>query len=512
MPLTKQILSLLLLINFGGLLLGQENQPRFDYDQRIELAKAMLAPIREMAIADRESKERLHYFTRHWAAIDPAWTAKFILESPVPDDGIIYDNKALRILMSRPNEIDEADLIELLKQSKYFTFYQYALLAIEALPAEKGELRQRIIELATERELPEGKGLWTFVSRIEIARLAKDPAALDAVNKAIALFYSSGKAKDHWDAVLERPSRDKGWASHVRSQLVRFAPDSMKGNFRTEGEDSVPDQYDLSLNRILNDPSFVDQERVAQLRNIKRFSFDGNLAQAVGISSQLGLVALVDQELAFQWLESAPSEIVAVWGKLNIAAAIAKKDNAKATKMVEECYLELGRIDPSDRNQDNYNFPASLVGAAGLPIVEAVDARLIPSCIEQMIASAEPLLTSRNSSAREQYFRTIAGIARYDRGRAESMFDEVSYDVSLSDSAGFFRALLALHPDQVLEEYQQMPASDARGNDYRIQVNNEILPALVATTDGAFWNQLNNRSVLTIDKRIIGSRTLPKTP
>ncbi len=513
MSFTKIVLTVAFLVTFGGLArlaLGQQNQPGIDYARRIELAKAMLEPVREVAVADRKSRERLHFFTRHWAAIDPAWTAKFILENPVPDDGVLYDNKAMRILMSRPTEIDEVDLIKLLEQSKYFNF-QYALLAIKALPAEKRELRQRIIDLVSEMKSPEASGLRPFACRIEIARLTGSSAVLDAVNKDIALFYQSGKAREFWEAVLSQPNPDKGWEYHVRSQLIRFAPDSMKGDFGGKSDNQIVDQYDLNLNMILNDQSLDDSERAAKLRQIEKFNFEGKLHQAVVGSSQLGLVALVDQELALQWLESAPGGIVVIWGKLNVAAAISKKDNARAVKLVKQCYLDLSHIDQSERNIDNSNFPASLVGAAGLRLVEAVDARLIPDCIEQTIAAASPLLTSGHSGARGKYFKTIAGIARYDRVRAEAMFDEVADDVSVSDSAGFFRALVALHPDQVLEEYREMPKFGAQGTDYRIYVRNEILPALVARTDEAFWQQLINCGSLLIDERVIGSRTLSRS-
>jgi len=47
---------------------------------------------------------------------------------------------------------------------------------------------------------------------------------------------------------------------------------------------------------------------------------------------------------------------------------------------------------------------------------------------------------------------------------------------------------------------------NARGTDYRIYVRNEILPALFAKSDDAFWDALNNSGLLGFDLKILGEK------
>ncbi len=119
---------------------------------------------------------------------------------------------------------------------------------------------------------------------------------------------------------------------------------------------------------------------------------------------------------------------------------------------------------------------------------------------------AQPLKNSVFSHARSQWFEIIAAIARFDEQPAEKMLNEESDDVDLADAPAYFRALVALHPDQVWSEYQSLPHDDVRGIDYQQGIRNWIMPALSARDDTEFWNNLTEDTSLRIDPRIVGEK------
>lgn len=491
-----------------GVLDGSATQKhRFSYEQRIELAKKFLEPIRLKATTDLDSDERKHFFTKHWAVIDPAWTAKFILENPVPQDDniqerILYDNDALRALMARPAELDESVLLKLLESDEAtFMVGHFVTTVIENLPPEKVAFKEKLIAIAT-KEFGEKQPLspMYFGSTMKLAKMSSDPKVLERIEDRIAEFYESGDAAKMWKQMKKSPHFRTN-REYYQSMCSRFAPESHRGQFGAKSNS-------LSANDIhvlVHDESIPIELKREKLNQVKEYSFGSQPHEQMPAASALGKVATIDCGLAMKWAELAPDDQVSVWAKLAIAPALARKDPDAARQLVKECYEQIVMLDASSRNQYNYNFSPTLLAARGLRVVEYVDASLLLECIDKTIGTIDSLESSRMNSAKDHIFYTIAAIAHYDRAKAEKLFEKHADDVAIGVSGPFFRALMALHPEQVWDEYQEMPEKDNRGIDFRIYVRNELLPALTKKSEKSFWQHLNSPGLLAIDPIVFSS-------
>ena len=482
-------------------------KPGISYEQRIDIAKKLLEEVRQKATSDLKSPERKHYFTQHWAKIDPDWTAKFILESPVPQDTeveeeqILYDSNAIVALMSRPTEIDENTLLKLMENSSQFMLANYANQAIKNLPATKSELKEKIIKLGTRSMDPKMMSPMMFGNRLALAKLSKDTAVLKQVEESIANYYESGQAAKTWK-LLQKQDHFRNNRDHFESLFSRYAPESMREEFggKSQTTFSAANAY-----MLLNDQTMSQIEKAMKLNELKKHSYGTQPHEQMSAASSLGLVATIDSDLALKWAELAPAEQVRIWARMTIAPSIAKHDLPAARKMVTESYTAILKLDFGDRNRFNYNHSPPALAGRGLRIVEAVDPDLLSDCIDKTIQAIEGNEVSRSSTAQDHIYQAIAAIAPYDKKKAELVFEKYADDVQLYNAAAFFRALVAIHPDQVLDEYQEMPKKNSQGTDYRIYVRNELLPALTAKSDRGFWNSLNNSGVGAFDSKILGN-------
>ena len=253
---------------------------------------------------------------------------------------------------------------------------------------------------------------------------------------------------------------------------------------------------------VVSSDEFSLEERRAELEKVEQYDFGKQVYEQMMAANSLGVVALIDLERAQNWADKAPIPPAKIWANLVIAPTLAKSDKRAAVKLIFDCYRQLSEMNSAVDVPSNYNFPPSLLSSLGLRMVNHVDPKLLPKCIHQTVELTKQHFDSNSNSAQTQQFNAIVGVARYDRAKAESMFEEIAHDVQVHAAAGFFRALLALHPDQVLSEYETMPEKDSRGTDYRIYVRNELLPALSAKTNSDFWDALYASNFLTVDKRI----------
>ena len=479
-------------------LTAQQTPVEYSQEQRVDLAKKLMEPIREIAINNQASPERLNAFTGPMAKIDPAWTIKFILENPVEKDGILYDSNAKATLATKANELDENDLIQMIEDSRYMRPY-YVLSALKSLPAEKQELRSRLVSLAMEEKEFNPQAIQI---RLQIARLSGDTDVAKKLHEQIAEYYRSGNATKTLEALKKEMEGKESWQqSNMRysfGQLVASAPKDHRKEFLGDRDRTQWDVYWT----LVSSAEFSVEERTAELNKVERYDFGKQGYEQMMAASSLGAVALIDLERARTWANEAPSQAAKIWANLLIAPTLARSDKQAAMKLILDCYRELSEMDRSDRVPTNYNYPPSLISVLGLRMVAHVDPKLLPKYIHQSIALTKPLSGSNSHSAQEQQFRAIVGIARYDREKAKAMFDAIADDVQIHAAASFFRALMALHPDQVLEEYETMPEKDSRGIDYRIYVRNELLPALTAKSDSEFWDALTASSFLDVDERI----------
>ena len=480
-------------------LTAQQTPVEYSQEQRIELAKKLLEPMREIAIKDQTSEERLTYFLGPMANIDPNWTARFILENPVEKEGTpLYDHNAKLKLASKADEIDEKDLVRLIEGSPYMRHY-YVLSALKSLPKEKKDLRSRLVSLAMDEKV---FNFQAISSLRQIAKLSGNAEVAEQLNDRINEYYESGTATETFEQMKKEMAKLESYQqSNMRyshGQLVASAPAKHRKQF-LDGRETT--QWDVHF-VIVSSSDFSQEERMAELNKIEQYEYGKQTFQQMMAANSLGVVALVDLELAQKWANEAPSPTAKIWGNLLIAPTLAKSDKQAAKKLILDCYRQLSEMDSSARIASNYNFPPSLISVLGLRVVEHVDPKLLPRCIRQSIELAKAHSGTNSNSSQQQQFRAIVGVARYDREKAEEMFDAIADDVQIHAAASFFRALMALHPDQVLEEYQTMPEKDNRGTDYRIYVRSELIPALTAETDSEFWDALSASTFLKIDERI----------
>ncbi len=493
----------ILLLSGMDHLQAQVATPGLNAAQRLELAKTFLGPIREAALADPASPERLHFLTEYTAQYEPVWTARFIIENPPPDDGVLYDNTAMRELMQRPGDIPEDLLLELLQTSeKRFTIYTYALLAVRHLPGDHRDLRQSIIDLALQPREPSQNAVQTFGAKLELARRSRNPDHVRQIHEKINEFYTSGKANELWQQALsqeseERALQDPAFRQGFAQMLTAFAPPEYQDDFLVEA--AAP--FDPLA--FLRNESISDFEKLQKLESVDRVDFGRRTHEQMSMAGLMGIVAQYDPDRALNWAESALHERAKIWARLVIAPSLAREDPERAKRLVRECYDGLVELDSSDTDSANYNFSPTRISSAALPLVAAVDPKLVDDCIRTTEEISLALQTSRLHTAQDDIFTMIAAIAPYDMDRATQLFDQYSDDVRLNSAAAFFRALLAVYPDQVWQEYQEMPESSEQGIDFRIYVRNEILPALLKQDDAEFWRRLNNTGSLAFDARIV---------
>lgn len=478
---------------------AQETKPGLSYEQRIELAKKMLKPVREIATKDQDSPERLHYFTAPMASIDPVCTAKFILENPANKDGMLYDHPAMLTLMSQAKDLDEEVLLQLVHQAEHFRQH-YVLAALKSLPKENAELRSQLAHLAFEsKEFNHS----LFQSTIQVASLFNSKEESEKLNARIAAYYESGKASQALKAMKKQMAGMEEWQkSNLRysfGQLAASAPEKYRKKFVSEKGAS---QYDV-LWQIVTSDDFPKAQRLEELNKVERFEYGDQMYLQVMNSVSLGLIAMLDLEKATKWADEIPEPAVKIWVHLLIAPTLAKTDKPAAIKLVKDCYRELNELDRSDQIPVNYGYPPSLLSGLGLKIVAHLAPELLPQYIDQTIELSKMHVGSKSNSAQNQQFNSIVCVARYDLAKAKKMFDEIADDVQISSAAAFFRAQLAIYPDQVWEEFETMPQADERGTDYRIYVRNELLPVLAAKSDAAFWDGLCSSEFLKIDARIL---------
>ena len=439
--------------------------------------------------------------------IDPAWTAKFIVENPIPqgtsiEGRILYDNNAIRTLMARPTEIEEQHLMALLEENAdIFIGASYAVLAIENLPAEKSELKEKIVQLVLQSSDPKmmtPRSPIAFSSRLKVAKFSSDPKVLVKIESEIAEFYESGAAKALWNK-WKNQDQFKTNLGYYQRIFTIHAPESMRGEFGGKLDSMTA----FNVQMFINDDSIDHEEKVERLSRAEGYNFGKQAHEQLGAVSSLGSVAIVDHQVALKWAESAPSEHLKVWAKLTIAPALAKADREAARRLIADCYDEILELDSSSRNIINYNFSPAMIAARGLPLAASVDPQLLGKCIETTMAAITNLEASNSGSAKEHMFQAIAAIAAYDREKAKTIFEKYEDDVQVSTAAAFFRALVAIRPEQVLDEYREMPTRNSQGTDYRIYVRNELLPILTQETDRGFWNQMNNSGSAGFNVKIL---------
>jgi hypothetical protein len=266
----------------------------------------------------------------------------------------------------------------------------------------------------------------------------------------------------------------------------------LKADFRIAGVQSKSKGINsFQLSNAINDPTMSDLEKKEFLQNAAKFDFGSAPHEYMSAAAQLGGVALFDPQLALKWAEQAPDPGAKIWAWLVIAPAIAKHDQAKANVMVRRCYKQISELDQSSTVMRNYNNPPARLASAGLRLVEMVNPELLDECIAITIELMQPLESSRVGSSKEHLLGSIACIARYDRAKAEQLFEQHADDVPLRNCVGLFRGMMALHPEQVWDEYQKMPESDERGTDWRVYVRTRLVPALVEKDDTKFWDALS---------------------
>ena len=494
----------------------QQLEPTFDRAQRVELARQILKPTHAKAIADPHSDARKIAFTQHWAAIDPNWTAKFLLENPHKDTGVLWDNKAMLALMERADEIDEDIVLKLLDHnSQYFVVYNYVERALKALPPEKKELRKKISDLALKAKSKGPVSLQFLNGRLDIARSTGDTKAIQLAEKEVFNFFQSGAAQKNWKAMVKHfnnaPRHQKGSMDFSFANILRHAPKEFLNDFKVPQASANK----VKLKTIVYGPNMtvdaldsaefkaIMAHKRKQLAQIDRYPFDRLPHEYMQQAADLGLVAYIDPQVALKFAKGAPNGHAKCYAWLSIAPALSIEDPDAARKLIVDCYDQVANLPQGDQVNQNYNHPPAIVAASGLPIVEFVAPDLLPDCIKATVAAAGPMKDGNLADAEANLFETIAAIARYDREAAEKLYDENKDELILHSAPGFFRAMVALHPDEVLDEFKLIPETDERKINHQIQVRNAILPALLAENDDEYWTSLFGSFYIKLEPRVV---------
>ena len=501
----------------------QQLDPILDRAQRIELAKQILKPTHAKAVADPQSEARTIAFTHHWAVIEPNWTAKFLLDNPPKDTRVLWDNKAMLALMERADELDEEVVLKLLDHnSQFFVFFNYVERALKAMPPEKKELRKKISDLALKAKSKGPVSLQFLNGRLDVARSTGDSKAIQLAEKEVLNFYESGAAQKNWKAMVKHfnnaPRHQKGSMDFSFANILRHAPEEFQDDFNVPqaNADSVHLKtiiYSPGLSvEDLDSPEHqaIMAKKKKQLEQINNYAFGQLPHEYMQEAADLGRVAYIAPRVALKFAEGAPNGHAKCYAWLSIAPALSLEDPAAARKLIEKCYDEVANLPQDNRVNQNYNHPPAIVAASGLPIVEFVAPDLLPQCIKTTVAATGPMKASNLADAEANLFETVAAIARYDRVAAEKLYDENKDEVILHSAPGFFRAMVALHPDQVLEEFELIPETDERKINHQIQVRNAILPALLAENDDEYWTSLFGSFYIKLEPRVVALKARQK--
>lgn len=461
-------------------------------DERIQLAHQLLDPIAESATDEEDLRQRHPNFLTNYSLLNPGWVAHYILEHPLPEGSPLYHHNATLQILARAQEVD-VEAVKQLIATGQFMRSQYALRAIQSMPDMSEQVREELVALGVEVAPNEPTSPLAFPSRLVLAELSQDQAVLQATKESIDQFFTSGQAAD---LVQSLP---QGQGGYIQAICQRYAPDSLREAFHT----AEPDGYYLQQAILSNEALSVEQKR-AELQAVETLQYGTELHQIAGTASMLGSVALVDVPLALSWAELAPSSTARIWARLTIAPALAKSDQAAASRLVQDCYQELDdwQSDPSDIYA--LNVPGSLLASHALPLVAATDARLLPECIEVTVRlDRRPGELIGLSQA--THFETVTALARYAPHRAAELFERYASDVNTGYAASFFKALLAVAPEQVWQEYTTMPRVNSSGVPLRDSVRSALAPALVEPTSSGFWNKLCQNSWLTIPEGVLAN-------
>ena len=474
-------------------------QQTMPYLQRVELAKKFLKVDRDGALADPTSSERASVFTPCYALIDPGWTADFILENPiVGGENIAYEDKAILKLLSTPSELSADQVLGLIGSAKSMK-QRNAMLALKNLPdeTEHAGLRQSIVDAALPKDGEFTGPLYAWNDPVPIARHSNDPADVARMKALVEDYYRSGKAEEDWKQTLVA-TKDHPPQSRIfsQTQIKKFAPEDFDLSFLGDNLSDTQSADGYSLYATMTDANMSDQQKSEWLASRTGFDIGGDFNSLQRSILSLGLVAKTDLDLALKWAESANNPTTKILAELVIAPSLAKRDPAAAIAMVRQCYKGLLAIDPrTPANRSNLfvlNHPPAIVAAIGLRVADHLDAKLLNDCVDQtitMLESSKLFVRGAQPINVPSQFKLLARIARYDRARAKVLFDKMSDEVQTGYAPEFFRAMVAIQPDQVWAEYESyLEASQDDKADLRVRM--AIVPALVEKNDDDFWNAL----------------------
>jgi len=461
-------------------------------DQRIEIARKLIAVDRAAAIADPSNQERTYLFTETSAHIDPQWTADFIINNPIKGqhDGAAYENNAIRSLLGNPQLLTEEQVLKLVD---YYPFLSpvYLRLAIDNLPKESkfDSLREKLAaKVASALDEMEAKLLvFGMFGPSNFSDVAKhDQELAKKIRKRIDDFYHSGMAEKTWNELSVKQPQ----ASYYQiGKLKKLAPQGFDTSFLGDaGSSEVVFGYELF--QVLGDDTLSQREKTTWLDQKQR------------------ILAQIDPTKALDWADTAPSPILTILAKLSIAPVLAKQDNPAAIALVRECYMDCLNIDvqaPASRGDVMLlNTHPSQVAISGLRIAAHIDKELLKECVAKTIELVERDLKPSNEYDRMgRVFRSLAAIARYDHAAAKKFFEQYSDEVQVANANDFFFALVAIDPQSVLEEYETLPQDkDSPGNKPRFRVRQAIAPALVQGDEELFWQKLQGYHHIDFPKSI----------
>ena len=478
-------------------------RPAMPYEQRVELAKKLLKVDRDAALADPNSPKREALFTPCYAVIDPSWTADFILENPIESgEGIVYEHNSIQKLLSKPAELSADQVLGLIGSAKYrekhqerFMKTRNAMLALKNLPdePEHSELRQKIVNAALPKD---GEFTGPFNNDlVAIARHSNDPQDTTRMQALVDDFYLSGKAEKAWKESLTLIKDQPESRFFFLNQIKKFAPKDFDLSFLGDDVSDSQSANGYNLYSTMTDAGMSDQEKLDWLASRTGFDFGDEFSLLLTSASSLGLVAKMDLELALKWAGNATNPTSRILAELAIAPSLAKRDPAAAIAMVGKCYERLVAIDPDTPAYRSsllmLNLPPAKIAAIGLRVASHLDAKLLNDCVDQTIK----MLESGNIRAGgglvvsdHEQFKLAACIARYDRAKAKVLFDKLSNEVQTGYAPEFFRAMVAIQPDQVWAEYESFLAVNRDDLDLRVRM--AIVPALVEKSDVDFWDTL----------------------
>ncbi len=478
-------------------------------DQRIAIAKKLIAVDREAALADPSDPARANYFTETSALLEPKWTAKFIIDNPIKgnSDDTAHENNAICNLLSRPQLLSEEQVLTLVD---YYPFMAtpYLRLAIDSLPdgPEFDSLRKKLrtkaiaaMDDATAKTI-----LFTMFGPANFSHLAHDSQAVTRINRKIADFYTSGEAEKTWKEIQQQP---QGSSGYYLAKFTTMAPEGFDLSF--VGKATDPNVvHGFEIGQVLTDDSRSDQQKANWLETKTEIEFGTERYDAFTSATNLGLVAKFDTGKALDWSQTAPSPIVQILARLAIATEVARQDRPSAIKLVSECYEHLLAIDlkaPVNRGDTFLLNTAPLqVATSGLRIANQIDGELLKQCVAQTIQLIARDLKPTNEYARMgRVYRSLAAVARYDHAVAREIFERCSDEVQIAHAAEFFTALVAIDPQSVLEEYETLPEDiDNPANAPRYRVRQAIGSALAQPDEEMFWAKLQSYHYIQFPKSL----------